>query len=125
MGCFCSNALQVTFEDKVSKKAYLKACKWLAQNIYSNVELSKHIMISIDKDDTKQLPAFTVNVFVKSDEKEERKSHCQACKHLHTVFYSIDKIDCSQCKVAAYYKRLDASVEGKIKFVQDIFLEEE
>lgn len=113
-----------TFKHKVSKKAYLKACGWLAQHIYSNVELSKHVVVSIDKQPG-EFPAFTVKVYVVVQEEEVKETFCKHCKTLHTIFYSVDGMDCNKCKANAYFKELDKQLENKAKFVNEILEDEE
>lgn len=121
MAIYCKQAFQKTFEDEVSKKAYLDACKWLAQNIYGNVELSKDIVVNIAKTTTKKKsPAFTVTVYVKSDADEVKESFCKKCRQLHTIFYSVDGVNCNECKGSALYKKLESDVKGKAEFVNEI-----
>lgn len=108
-----------SFSDKVSKKAYLKACKWLAQNVYSKVGLTKYITVQIVKEfenkKKKTLPTFNVKLFMTINEDEERKSFCQKCQQMHTIFYSIDKPDCKTCKMRAYNDKLYTNVNNLVK----------
>lgn len=119
MAVYCKCVFRKVFEDEVSKQAYLQACKWLAKNIYSNVELSKHIVVNIEKGG-EQLPAFIVSVYVKEDADEIQGSFCRHCKMLHTLFYSIDGMKCSECKANALVKELDKQLKGKVVAVSDI-----
>ena len=115
------------FKNKISKNAYLEACKWLAQNVYSKVELSKYVTVQIVKEkvDKKQLPTFTVKLFMTVDEKEIKDSYCHKCKQLHTIFYSIDKIDCQTCKMHGYRKQLEDNVNNLVGIWKDKFIDEE
>ena len=116
---YCECVFQKSFEHEVSKKAYLNACKWLAQNIYSNVELSKHVVVNIQKC-ANESPTFVVSVYVKHNENDVREGFCKHCKTLHTIFYSIDGVVCSQCKANAYFKQLDKEIEQKASFVNKV-----
>lgn len=119
------------FSNEVSKKAYLNACKWLAQNVYGKVELSKYITVRITKDkinkkDKSQLPTFTVKLFMTINETEMKDSYCHKCKQLHTIFYSVEKPECQTCKLHGYRKQLQDNVEGLVDIWKDKFeLEDE
>lgn len=101
------------FINKVSKQAYLDACKWLAVNVYSKPDLSKFITVQVEKEGKK---TFIVRLFMTVDEKEISDNHCQKCKHLHTIFYSIEKPDCSKCKMRVYKKCLHDNVKNMVDF---------
>ena len=125
MAIFCEKAFQKEFEHEVSKQAYLSACRWLAVNIYNNAELAKNIVVAIDKKEQSELPTFVVTVYVRIDEKEQRGAHCKKCKMLHTIFYSVDGVNCSECKAKAYYRRLDEYTEGLVSFYKKMFEDKE
>ena len=38
-----------TFEDVISKQAYLKACKWLAVNVYGSEGYSENVFVQLKK----------------------------------------------------------------------------
>lgn len=124
MSIYCKQVFTKSFEHEVSKKAYLNACKWLAQNVYSNVELSKHTVVGIEKS-KEQFPTFIVSVYVKENEKELRKSFCKHCRTLHTIFYSVGGINCGECKASAYFKQLDEQVNNKATFVGEVLEDRE
>ena len=123
---YCRQVFKKRFEHKVSKKAYLNACKWLAMNIYNNVELANHIVVQITKDvQEEQSPAFVVSVYVKDNEKDLRSDFCKRCKSLHTIFYSVEGMDCNKCKAMAYFKKEDKDIEGKTQFVKRVLEDKE
>lgn len=101
------------FINKVSKQAYLDACKWLAMNVYSKPDLTKFITVQIEKEGDK---TFIVRLYMTVDEREIKDSYCSKCKQLHTIFYSIDKIDCGKCKMNVYRKQLHDSVKNMVDF---------
>lgn len=125
MSIFCEKAFEKEFEDEISKQAYLNACKWLAINIYNNVELSKSVVISIEKAAGRELPTFVVTVYARIDEKEQREAHCKKCKMLHTIFYSMNGVNCSECKAKAYFKYLDDNITNVKNFVREILEDKE
>lgn len=125
MAMFCEKVFQKEFEHEVSKQAYLNACKWLAMNVYNNVELAKNLVVAINKKEQSELPTFVITVYVHIDEKEQREAHCKKCKMLHTIFYSVSGADCSECKANAYYKRLEECLSGIISFYTTVFEEKE
>lgn len=121
MAMFCEKAFQKEFEHEVSKQAYLSACRWLAVNIYNNAELAKNLLIAIDKKEQSELPTFVVTVYVRINEEEQREAHCKKCKMLHTIFYSVNGINCNECRARAYYKRLDENISGIVGFYKKMF----
>lgn len=125
MSIFCQEAFCKQFENKVSKQAYLDACKWLATNIYNNAELAKNVVISIKKLTESELPTFVVTVYAQIDESEQRTAHCKKCKMLHTIFYSMDGGNCNECKAKAYYKYLDDNITNVKNFVREILEDKE
>lgn len=120
MAIFGEQAFVKEFTNEVSKQAYLDACKWLAVNLYNNVELSKHTLINIEKKEEAQLPTFVVTVYARIDEKEQRSIRCKKCKMLHTMFYSVDGINCNKCDSRGYQKQLDEDIVGIRTFVTEV-----
>ena len=113
------------FEGETAKEAYLSACKWLASNLFSNVELSKRVVTSFVKDLDGESPAIVVEIFVKEEEKGVREEHCKKCKQLYTLLYAVDKPNCTECKARAYQKRLEESVASKSLFVKEVMEDKE
>jgi hypothetical protein len=116
-----------TFKNKISKQAYLEACKWLALNVYSKVELSKLITVNILKQSVKkgQLPAFVVTLYVNYDEDEDLKEYCHKCRQLHSLLYSIDKPNCELCKLSAFCKVKHEHLALLKQTVKEIVADEE
>lgn len=115
------------FTDEVSKQAYLKACKWLAQNVYCSPSYSEKISVQIMKRENKEVQkikgkkkevivsyTFIVVIFISLNEKEMKEQFCKNCKHLHNVFYSIEKPRCEECKFTAYRKFVQSQI-GSLK----------
>ncbi|MEG0153615.1 MAG: hypothetical protein RR744_10680 [Cellulosilyticaceae bacterium] len=98
---------KISFSDPVSKRAYLKACKWLAQNVIGKDELSE-LLYSITKEDvTTQLPTFKITLFASVDEKELREKHCQICMATHSELFKHDNCNCAWCNTKGYQRRTD------------------
>lgn len=101
------------FMNKVSKQAYLDACKWLAVNVFSKPDLSKYITVQIVKE---KKNIFNVKLFMTIDEREVKTNYCLRCQQLHSLFYSIEKIDCNTCKLHAYRNELHNQVKNMVDF---------
>lgn len=121
---YSEDVYEISFSDKVSKQAYLKACKWLAQNVYSKDELSDYISVQIKKNKERQLPTFTVKLFITVNERDLCRSYCDKCKQLHTLFYSVDKVNCETCKLNGYRKNLHDNVKNMVEFWKGAFEDE-
>lgn len=113
------------FSDEISKKAYLEACKWLATYVYGRGNLSEYITVQIQKQQKKKKPTFRVTLFITINEKEVKESYCKKCQQLHTIFYCIDKPNCSECKITGYRKQLQEKVSGIKDMVKEILIEDE
>lgn len=114
------------FTNKVSKEAYLQACKWLAKNVYSKPDISKYITVKIEKvKNKKQESTFKISLFVVIDENEVFESYCKKCKHLHTLLYSVDKPKCDECKLKAYKRNLSGQIENLFDFCKEAIVEDE
>lgn len=90
------------FEDEVSKQAYLKACKWLAQNVYGNESYSNSISVQIQKQPSRKSYK-TVTVKLKSGKEKEKKEEVEIFTFKVILYFSMDfestqKIFCNNCK---------------------------
>lgn len=112
-----------SFSDEVSKDAYLKACKWLAKNLYSKDELAEMIHVNVKKEES-QLPTFVVSLYLVNDENECKECHCKKCRTISTVFYQVEKPDCDHCKMNAYMKRKERWIEDSANYYERYFNEE-
>lgn len=98
------------FIDNNSKQAYLKACKWLAQNVYGT-GYSNYISVKITKKKKSKKPTFIVELFVSININEVKESYCSHCKKIQTIFYCAEKPDCSQCKMHGYQMHIDSYIK--------------
>lgn len=110
------------FSDKVSKNAYLKACKWLATHVYNKVELVDFIRVKIKKEneDENQFPTFAVTLYATIDGKEIDERFCKKCKQMYSIFYSVDKPKCEECKKHAYCLELNRQLGSIKNFLEGI-----
>lgn len=111
-----------SFTDTISKNAYMKACKWLAINVYGKGDLPKYITVKLTKQQTKKKDKtkFIVELFATINENEVQENFCYKCKHLHTIFYSIDKPECQKCNMFVYRQRLSEQLKGIKEFCNSI-----
>lgn len=101
------------FTNKVSKQAYLDACKWLAINVYGKPDLSKYITVKITKE---KKNTFVVKLYMSIDEREVKVNYCLRCQQLHSLFYHVDKMDCTTCKMHNYRNELHNQVKNMVDF---------
>ena len=122
MNIYSEKFFEQKFSDKVSKKAYLDACKWLAQNVYSK-PVSEYVTVKITKvEPTRKNPktTFVVELYASINENEVKDNFCNKCKQMHTIFYCIDKPECEKCKAFIYKKNLYDRIKGIKEFCEEI-----
>lgn len=110
---------QKTFTDETPKAAYLKACKWLAKNVYSKPSLSEHVAVNIVKLQEKE-PSFLITVYAVEDEKEIKDNFCNRCKVLQNTFYNNASPNCLECKMNAITKEFDKQLCSKYDFIKKV-----
>ena len=96
------------FKDEDSKKAYLKASKFVASNVISKgskVEVSKVTwdIVRVEGD----LPTFRLTLYYKFDDTEFMKKSCDVCKEFHKSFFINENFNCSRCNKVGYEKQLE------------------
>lgn len=113
------------FKSKVSKQAYMQCIKWLATHIYNKPEIAKSVSVRITKDQKSKIPTFNLIIYLDVDREELKKNFCGKCKTLHSIFYSIDKFNCDECKMNAYYKQNDKYARNLQRMFREIIEDEE
>lgn len=108
------------FKSKVSKQAYMQCIKWLATHIYNKPEIAKSVSVRITKDQSSKIPTFNLTIYLDVDREELRKNFCGKCKMIHSIFYSIDKFDCKECKMNAYYIHNDKYARNLQRMFREI-----
>lgn len=112
------------FKNEVSKKAYLEACKWISQKIIKNSEINENVNYKIKKLETK-IPTFIVEIYFSIEEEKIKEMFCKNCKHLYSVFYQLDRMNCSECKMKAYRKNAEEYSKSLVEIYKKIFEEDE
>lgn len=110
------------FSDGDSKKAYLKACKWLAKYVLSKQEF-KQIEFGIEKvqagKDEEIINTFELSLYVVLSEEELRERHCTICKETHKSFFISEETNCNWCKLKAYQRRMDELIANKVQYYKE------
>jgi hypothetical protein len=121
---YSKRIISKTFRNKKSKECYLEVCKWLANNIVSNEEISKYCNYTIVKEFNNELGVYeyTLEVFAKISEKDVKNHHCTICKETHSSFYISEETNCNWCKLGAFDRRLDEEVRKKQKYIKEKML---
>lgn len=89
------------FKSEESKNAYLKACKWVAKNIISKVEIGETFW-NINKVENASLPTFKLELYCMLDESEFRQGFCDKCQQFHKAFYINQFYNCNRCNMKTY-----------------------
>ena len=116
--------LEKEFSDEVSKEAYLKACAWLAKNIWGKPDYAKYITIQIkkkEKDKKEKTTTFIVSIYVTIDERESKLEYCKKCTQIYSIFFCVDKPKCEECKMNAYRKQLYSMVKNLKEYFEGEF----
>jgi len=100
------------FNDEVSKQAYLKACKWLAQHVIGKVEVgdSFHRITKVKDTD---LPTFKLELFAALESGSLKSKFCERCKSFHKSFYVNQEYNCNACKLVAFNSQVDEKLSIK------------
>ncbi len=100
------------FVGKTKKAAYLKACKYVAQNVIS-VNNCKNILYKIVKDDNKMSTKVFLYVYAVVDEQEIKQKNCDVCMEVNSLFYmKARKHQCESCKILPYRERIKQGIEA-------------
>ena len=102
------------FSDFDSKDAYLKLCKWLAQNVISKeVEIGKEVTFGVFKVEGADFPTFKLELYCSLNETDLRNGFCERCKEFHKSFYINQEYNCNACKVMAYMDQVKLKLSSK------------
>lgn len=113
MELYTSKIGQKEFSATTRKEAYLKAIKWVANNIVSKDELSDVLVKYIRNE---QFPTITVELYVSISQTEIRKRHCEICKESHAQFYINEYTNCDWCNAKGFQRRTDEMMKTKRQF---------
>lgn len=114
---YCAKFFEKEFTATESKKAYLKACKWVAVNVINKVtdigETTWNITkVYEDEDKT----TFKLTLYCTLGLEDEHKKFCENCKQMHSLFYVNEEYNCSRCNMITFYKRSKDRLEIKVGY---------
>ena len=94
------------FRSSNRKDAYLKACKWVAQNVMAKeTEIGETIWkIAEVKPD---YPVFKLELYCTIDSDEHNSKFCDLCKKFHTAFYVNEEYNCDRCNKKVFEERMN------------------
>lgn len=100
-----------------SKDAYLKACKWVANNVVNKITDIGETFWKIEKiveEDTKT--TFRLELYCLLDTKEEVDKFCANCKSMHKAFFINENYNCNRCNMKAYVDRMRIKLDVKKEY---------
>ncbi|MCX7924150.1 MAG: hypothetical protein N3B21_19400 [Clostridia bacterium] len=105
---------QEEFSDELSgKEAYLKACRWVAENVIRNeVEIGETFW-KIEKVKEASLPTFRLELYATLESGECTKSFCDRCKEYHSSFYLNQQYNCDACNFTAFKLQMEQKLRIK------------
>lgn len=119
---YSKRILSKEFCDNKSKNAYMKVCKYLAENIISNDKISNNVSYTITKgeyDDDSGIYKYILEVYVKVNEDDILNQHCNICKETHSSFFISEETNCNWCKIHALQRRIEEKVKVKQTMVKE------
>jgi hypothetical protein len=111
-----------TFVSDTAKSAYLKACKWVANNVLNKVEIAD-MMWNIKRIEA-NLPTFKLELYVAIEESEFEAGFCERCKEGHTAFYLNHQYNCQRCNMQAYKAQIIEKLNIKERHYKNIIQSE-
>lgn len=127
LSMYSEKVYEKIFTNKISKQAYLDACKWLAKNVYGS-KYSDYLTVQIQKQEQKKKEeefTFVVTVYACVNESEIKKKHCSKCQQFYTLFYCVDKPKCEECKYTVYKKSREQEIKNIRNSFEEVFKENE
>lgn len=100
------------FKGEDSKDVYLKACKWIAKNVISTVEIGETFW-RIEKERDTDLPTFKLELYAMLDANETGEKFCIKCKEFHRSFFINQDFNCSRCNMKTYKNELEDKLSIK------------
>jgi hypothetical protein len=104
--------LKKCFQASSTKKAYMKAVKFVATKVLKVDDL----LINYEVEST---GVVTVKVYATLDEKDVLKRHCEICRETHKLFYMSDKKQCEDCNTLAFHRRLNELSKVKKQYTKN------
>ncbi len=108
-----------SFFAETSKKAYIKANKWVAINIL-NVEELKDSTINFIKVDEGQID---IVVYTTLDMADEKSKFCKICKDYHKSFFINEEYNCKRCNCITFLKKTQSRLKIRKSYKKEILKE--
>ena len=104
------------FKSPDPKEAYLKACKWLANNILNKNELNESYYNISKVEQSDDITVFKLELYCMLESTEVTNRFCNTCKESHRSFYRNSKPNCFSCNMITYKDRLTESINIKSSY---------
>ena len=105
------------FSASESKDAYLKACRWVANNVVSKTTDIGETFWKIEKVlSTESKTTFKLELYCTIDMKEETKKFCERCKSFHKSFFINENYNCSRCYMMASSEGTKTKLKNKKQY---------
>lgn len=100
-----------------SKDAYLKACKWVANNVVNKVTDIGETFWKIEKvvDESKKT-TFKLELYYTLEVSDEIEKFCKNCKEMHKLFYINEHYNCDRCNMKTFVARIKIKMEIKEQY---------
>lgn len=103
------------------KKAYLRACKWVSNNIISLNESSFDKVVWKMK--KVSITTIQLELFYKLEVEQEKKNFCKKCKEFHNSFYINVRYNCDRCEFKAFENHMKRKEKVATAFFKEKLLE--
>jgi len=117
--------LEKEFSAESNKKAYLKACKWLAINVLNKIEIIGDLTYGFKKVETDGFPTFTLEIYGVFDDDKLQKSFCRKCQEFHHAFFINQQYNCNSCNMIALREQKKKELRVRRQFVKNEIRENE
>jgi hypothetical protein len=105
------------FTAVTSKDAYLKACRWVANNVVSKITDIGETLWKIEKVvETDEKVIYKLELYCTLETKEEVVKFCENCKSMHKLFYINEEYNCNRCNMKAFVERTKTKLEVKEQY---------
>lgn len=106
------------FKSEDYKDAYIKATKWIANNVLK-VEI-KDVTFKISKIDKTDLPTIKLELFAGLDSNDLKNHRCMVCKEFHRSFYINQEYNCNACRMKGYLDEANQKLTIKKHYTKGI-----
>ena len=108
------------FSAETGKKAYLKACKWVAKNMLGGKKAEDlGEMACSYKKLQKDFPTFLLEVHAVYDDEILHTSFCKKCTEYHHAFFINENTNCNSCNMVALRGQQLQQLEGRKTYAKN------